>query len=93
MKKLLVICLALALFASMGCGDKSQNDEKSTTTQAGAARSVSLTDPVDGSKIENFEEAKYSWVHNRVEYRFNSEKRRVDRSNYRRFSFSRWRNY
>lgn len=73
MKKLLVICLAVALFASMGCGNKPEPKEDSVTTQSGAASRVSLTDPVDGSKVENFEEAKYSFVYNRVEYRFNSK--------------------
>ena len=73
MKKLLVICLALTLFASIGCGNKPQNDENSTTTEAGAVTKVSLSDPVDGSRIENFEEAKYSYVYDRVEYRFNSK--------------------
>ncbi|MCK4549905.1 MAG: YHS domain-containing protein [Candidatus Krumholzibacteria bacterium] len=73
MKKLLVICLALALFASMGCGNKPETDENDTTTQAGAVSSVSLTDPVDGTRIENFETAKHSFVYNGVEYRFNSK--------------------
>ena len=73
MKKLLVICLALALFASMGCGNKPQTDKESTTNQAGTAIRISLTDPVDGSKIEDFEKSKFSYVHDRVEYRFNSK--------------------
>ena len=73
MKKLIVICLALTLFASMGCGNRPESEADSTTTQAGAASKVSLTDPVDGSRIENFEEAKYSFVYESVEYRFNSK--------------------
>jgi YHS domain-containing protein len=73
MKRLLVICLAIALFASAGCGNKPEPKENSTTTQSAEASKVSLTDPVDGSKIENFETAKYSFVYNRVEYRFNSK--------------------
>ncbi len=73
MKKLLVICLALALFASFGCGNKPQSDENSTTTQEGTVNQVFLSDPVDGSRIENFEESKYAYVYNRVEYRFNSK--------------------
>ena len=73
MKKLLVNCLALALFASIGCGNKPQNDEESASTQAGVANRVSLIDPVDGSKIKDFEESKYSYIYNRVEYRFNSK--------------------
>ncbi len=74
MKKALIICLVLMFAASFGCGNKSQNDESSVGTEAGVVTKVSLTDPVDGSKIENFEEAKYSYVYNRVEYRFNSKK-------------------
>ena len=73
MKKLLLICLALALFASMGCGNKPETDESATTTQTGAAVSVSLTDPVDGTRIENFETAKHAFVYNGVEYRFNNK--------------------
>ena len=73
MKKTLVICLVLMFAASFGCGNKSQDDENSTTTEAGIANKVSLSDPVDGSRIENFEEAKYTYVYNRVEYRFNSK--------------------
>jgi len=73
MKKLFVICLAIFLFTSMGCGNKPEPKKDSTTTQAATANSVSLTDPVDGSKIENFENAKYSFVYNKVEYRFNSK--------------------
>ena len=79
MKKLLVICLALALFASMGCGNKPETDENATTMQAGVANRVSLTDPVDGTKIENFETTKYSFVYEGVEYRFN------DKDNYEAF--------
>jgi YHS domain-containing protein len=73
MKKLIVICLALALFASMGCGNRPETESNSTTTQSSTAAKVSLTDPVDGSKIENFETAKYSFVYESVEYRFNNK--------------------
>jgi YHS domain-containing protein len=73
MKNLIVICLALALFAVVGCGNKPEKQETPATTQAGAATRVSLADPVDGSKIDNFEDAKYSTVYEGVEYRFNSK--------------------
>lgn len=43
MKKILVICLALALIASMGCSGKPKDDEDSTTTQDGSADEVSTT--------------------------------------------------
>ena len=73
MKKLIVICLALALFASMGCGNRPEPEANSTTTQSSTASRVSLTDPVDGSKIENFENADYSFVYEGIEYRFNKK--------------------
>ena len=74
MKKLLVICLALALFASMGCGNKPDSDKESTVTETGTAKIIYLTDPVDGSKIGNVDEVKYSYIYKAVEYRFNSKK-------------------
>ncbi len=74
MKKVLVICLALALFAAAGCGNKPEKQQSDMTTQAGAAKKFSLTDPVDGSIIDNFETAKYSYTYDGVEYRFNNEK-------------------
>ena len=74
MKKLLVICLALALFAFMGCGNKPDSDKGLTTTEAGAAKMIYLTDPVDGSKIGTIDEVKYAYVYERIEYRFNSKK-------------------
>jgi YHS domain-containing protein len=73
MKKLLVICLALALFASMGCGNKPDNDKESATTEAGSVKLINLTDPVDGSKIGDVNDVKYSVVYDRTEYRFNSK--------------------
>jgi YHS domain-containing protein len=73
MKKLLVICIVFMLFTVTGCGNKPQDDSSKTATETGVANRVSLTDPVDGSKIENFEEAKYSYVYNGMEYRFNSK--------------------
>jgi YHS domain-containing protein len=72
-KKLLVICLAIALFASIGCGNKPEEKKSATTTQSGAVDRIALVDPVDKTKIENFEDAKYSHVYNSVEYRFNSK--------------------
>ena len=74
MKKLIVICLALALFASMGCGNKPQDDKESTSTEAGAAKMISLSDPVDGSKIGSVDDVEYSYVYKNIEYRFNSKK-------------------
>lgn len=74
MKKLIVICLALALFASMGCGNRPQEDKESASTQTGTAKLIYLTDLVDGSKIESVDEVKYSYIYNNVEYRFNSKK-------------------
>jgi len=79
MKNLIVICLALALFAAAGCGNKPEKQETPATTETGAATRVSLVDPVDKSRIENFEEAKYSIVYEGVEYKFNS------RDNYEAF--------
>jgi len=73
MKNLIVICLALALFAAAGCGNKPEKQETPATEQAGAVSKVSLVDPVDGSRIENFEEAEYSYVYEGVEYKFNSK--------------------
>jgi YHS domain-containing protein len=72
-KNLIVICLALAFFSGAGCGNKPEKQETPATTQAGAARMVSLMDPVDKSKIKNFKEAKYPYVYEGVEYRFNSK--------------------
>jgi YHS domain-containing protein len=73
MKKLIVTCLALALFASMGCGNKPDNDKEAATTEAGPVKLVMLTDPVDGSKIGDVDDVKYSFVYNKIEYRFNSK--------------------
>lgn len=44
MKKMLVICLALALIASMGCSSKPQNEEESTSAQKVSKDKVSSTD-------------------------------------------------
>ena len=74
MKKLLVICLALVIFASMGCGNKPDSDKESTATEAGAAKMIYLTDPVDGSKIGTVDDVKYAYVYKSIEYRFNSKK-------------------
>ena len=46
MKKMLVICLAMALIASMGCSGESQNDEDSTTTQDSSTDKVSSRESV-----------------------------------------------
>lgn len=82
LKNLLVICLALVLLASMGCGNKTENDENSTTTQVDAAKKVPPTDrgyppdpvdPVDGSKIENLADAKYSYAYKGWNFYFNSK--------------------
>jgi YHS domain-containing protein len=43
---MLVICLALALIASMGCSGKPQNDEDSTTTQDNSADKISSKESV-----------------------------------------------
>ena len=74
MKRFLVIFLALALFAAAGCGNKPEKQQNDVTTQAGTVKKFSLNDPVDGSIIENFETARYSFTYEGVEYRFNSEK-------------------
>jgi YHS domain-containing protein len=73
MKRFLTICLVIALFAAVGCGNKPQTDDSKDKAAAGAAANVSLTDPVDGNRIEDFENAKYSYVYNGTEYRFNSK--------------------
>ena len=72
MKRFLTICLVIALFAAVGCGNKPQTDD-SKDKAAGAAVNVSLTDPVDGSRVEDFENAKYSYVYNGTEYRFSNK--------------------
>ncbi len=72
MKKLIVICLALALFASMGCGNRPQEDKESASAQTGTTRLIYLIDLVDGSRVENVD--KYSYIYKNVDYRFNSKK-------------------
>lgn len=74
MKKALIILLVMMLTASFGCGNKPQEDKGSTGTEAGAAKMIYLSDPVDGSKIGTVDEVKYSYVYKNIEYRFNSKK-------------------
>lgn len=74
MKKLLVICLALVIFASMGCGNRPDSEKESAATEAGTTKMIYLSDPVDGSKIGTVDDVEYSYVYNDIEYRFNSKK-------------------
>ncbi len=74
MKKLIVICIAIALFASVGCGNKPETEKESTTAETGTVKMVYLTDPVDGTKIGDVEDVEYSYVYKNIEYRFNSKK-------------------
>ena len=74
MKKLIVICLALAVLASSGCGNKPDSERGSSDSSAETARLDWLSDPVDGTKIASTEDAEYSYVYKNVKYYFNSKK-------------------
>jgi YHS domain-containing protein len=75
-KKLLVILLAIALFAIISCGGEPEQESKTglsaTEDEEIIPKMVSETDPVDGKPVG--EDAKYRYVYLAIEYRFNSKK-------------------
>ncbi len=73
MKKLLVICLALVIFASVGCGNKPDSARESSETDTETARLVHICDPVDGSELNPGIDSKYMYVYKDTEYHFNSK--------------------
>jgi YHS domain-containing protein len=73
MKKLTLLILAVALFASMGCGNRpEEKDTPSTRTEKAAV--VSLVDPVDGQVVPDADDATFSYVYKDTKYLFNSKK-------------------
>ena len=74
MKKLFVICIALVIAVSAGCGNKPDSARESAVTETETVKQIYICDPVDGSEIKPAVEGKYSYVYKEVKYRFNSEK-------------------
>jgi YHS domain-containing protein len=86
LKKLMVICLSMALIASMGCSSEPQTEDdgaletdKTATgtsaskgTVAADAENVVHKDPVDGTVINDISKAKYSYVFDGRRFYFNS---------------------
>lgn len=73
MKKLTLVIMVLALFASMGCGNKPE-EKDSPSIQTEEAKVVSLVDPVDGQVVLNADDATFSFVYKETKYLFNSKK-------------------
>ena len=72
MKKLTLAIMVLALFVSMGCGNKPE-EKDSSSIQTEEAKVVSLVDPVDGQAVLNADDATFSFVYKDTKYLFNNK--------------------
>jgi YHS domain-containing protein len=79
LKKAIIFGLAAALFLSLGCTKEKPEDNRSAQMEALKVKRASLIDPVDGKPVEDYLNAKWTYVYKQVEYRFNSEE------NYKKF--------
>lgn len=72
MKRVLIICLMLAVAVAFGCGEKKGEESKDFREQAKRVSGGSLVDPVDKQPVD-IATCQYSYVYKDIEYNFNSK--------------------
>ena len=72
MKRLLIVFMAVLIVASIGCGNKQEEQTVETETEVQKAKVGYLLDPVDNTRVD-LASSEYSYVYKETRYTFNSK--------------------